>query len=459
MKNWKKIAIIAGVVTVVLVIVGVTVMMSNKSQVVVQTGKVVRANIASVVTASGEVKPKTYVNVGANAFGRIIKLAVKEGDKVKRGQLLAQLENIQPQADVHANRAALAASQMDAAAAEAGLKTAEAELARAKSELEQKQLDWTRAQGLMKDQLIPRSEFDMRKAAYDAAVAGLEQAKARVAQGQAQFQSASGRVKQSEAQLRHFADVLDKTTYTAPYDGTVTNLPVREGEMMVMGIQNSPGSTLMTISDMSVVTAEVKVDETDIVNVRLGQPAEVTIDALPKKKFKGTVTEIGDNAILRSSGISTAQTTGGNQEARDFKVVVTLENPPENLRPGLSCTAKITTATRDSALSIPIQALTIRQRGDLVEKKGKKSESVQAASPENAKDKEEIQGVFIYRANEKKVEFVPVETGITGITDIEVTTGLKEGDTIVTGSYKILRTLRNGVKVKVDNSAPVATEG
>lgn len=460
MKNWKKIAIIAGAVTLVLVIVIVTVVMSNKGQVAVQTGKVVRANIASIVTASGEVKPKTYVNVGANAFGRILKLAVKEGDRVKRGQLLAQLENIQPEADVHANRAALAASQMDAAAAEAALKTAQADLARAQSDLEQKQLDWSRAQGLFKDQLIPRSEYDMRKAAYDASVAGLDQAKARIAQNQAQFQSATGRIKQSEAQLRHFADVLDKTTYTAPYDGVVTNLPVREGEMMVMGIQNAPGSTLMTISDMSIVTAEVKVDETDIVNVRLGQPAEVTIDAIPKKKFKGTVTEIGDNAILRSSGISTSQTTGGSQEARDFKVVVTLDNPPDNLRPGLSCTAKVTTATRDNAVSIPIQALTIRQRGDLVDKKnGKNSEAVQAASPENARDKEEIQGVFIYRANEKKVEFVPVETGITGITDIEVTSGLKEGDTIVTGSYKVLRTLRNGVKVKVDNSAPATTEG
>jgi HlyD family secretion protein len=211
----------------------------------------------------------------------------------------------------------------------------------------------------------------------------------------------------------------------------------------------------MTISDMSIVTAEVKVDETDIVNVKLGQPAEVTIDALPKQKFKGTVTEIGDNAILRSTGVSTSQSTGGSQEARDFKVVVTLTDPPPTLRPGLSTTAKITTATRDNAVTIPIQALTIRQRGDLKDKDAKKSSNVQAASPEQAKsDKEELQGVFIYRANQKKVEFVPVETGITGTTDIEVSKGLNEGDQIVTGSYKVLRTLRNGAKVKVDNSAP-----
>jgi HlyD family secretion protein len=258
--------------------------------------------------------------------------------------------------------------------------------------------------------------------------------------------------------MAHASDVLAKTTYVAPYDGIVTNLPVRQGEMVVMGIQNSPGSTIMTISDMSIVTAEVKVDETDIVNVKLGQPAEITIDALPKQKFKGTVTEIGDNAILRSTGVSTSQSTGGSQEARDFKVVVTFTNPPDTLRPGLSATAKITTATRDNALTIPIQALTIRQRGDLKDKNAKKG-SVQAASPDQAKsDKEELQGVFVYRANEKKVQFVQVDTGITGTTDIEVTNGLKEGDQIVTGSYKVLRSLRNGAKVKVDNSAPVKTE-
>jgi HlyD family secretion protein len=187
--------------------------------------------------------------------------------------------------------------------------------------------------------------------------------------------------------------------------------------------------------------------------VKIGQPAEVTIDAIPKKKFKGTVTEIGNNAVLRSSGVSTAQTVGGSQEAKDFKVVVTLQDPPENLRPGLSATAKITTATKPSVLAIPIQALTIRQRADLEEKKGKDKGAVQAAAPaDKAKAKEELQGVFVIR--DKKAQFVQVDTGITGTTDIEVTNGLREGDEIVTGSYKILRTLKNGASVKIDNTAP-----
>ena len=157
------------------------------------------------------------------------------------------------------------------------------------------------------------------------------------------------------------SDVLSKTEYEAPFDGVITNLPVREGETVVMGIQNAPGSTLMTIADTSVITAEVKVDESDIVNVQAGQFAEVSVDAFPNQKFKGVVTEIGRNAVLRSTGVSTAQTTTSGQEAKDFKVVVALQNPPPNLLPGLSATARITTAKRSSVLSIPIQALTIRR--------------------------------------------------------------------------------------------------
>ncbi len=455
----KKILIIGGIILFLAVVVIVTVVKSKQGDVTVQTGKVDRSSISSVVTASGEIKPKTFVNVGANAMGRLVSLPVKEGDHVKKGQLVAQLEDIQPAADVNAGRAALDAAQSDSAAADAAQRTALADLDRAQADYEQKNFDWQRGQSLYKDQLIPKQDYDSRKAAFEASASNLQQAKIRIIQTKAQAESAQRHIKQNAAALTHASDVLAKTTYVAPYDGIVTNLPVRQGEMVVMGIQNSPGSTIMTISDMSIVTAEVKVDETDIVNVKLGQPAEVTIDALPKQKFKGTVTEIGDNAILRSSGVSTSQSTTGSQEARDFKVVITLTNPPDSLRPGLSTTAKITTATRDDAVTIPIQALTIRQRGDLQDKKDKKSSNVQAASPQQAKnDKEELQGVFVLHANENKVEFVPVETGITGTTDIEVTKGLKQGDTIITGSYKVLRTLRNGAKVKVDNTAPAKLE-
>lgn len=456
MSTWKKIAIGAGVVVLLSAIVGFTVYQSHKNVVTVQTGKAQRMDLVAIVSASGEIKPKTYVNIGANAFGKITKLYVREGDRVKRGQMLAQLENVQPAADMDATQASLEAARTDAVAAEAALNTSAADLNRAKSDAERSDLDWNRAQGLFKDALISKSDYDMQKAAHQTAVAGLAQAGARVAQAKAQKDSADRRIGQAGANLTHAADVLKKTTYQAPFDGVITNLPVREGETVVIGIQNSPGSTLMTLADMSVITAEVKVDETDIVNVQMGQPAQVTIDAIPKKSFKAIVTEIGDNAIVRSTGVSTSQQTTTSQEAKDFKVVVTLQDPPEDLRPGLSATAKITTATRANSLTVPIQALTVRRQADLLAKDEKGS--VQAAAPETSKEKnnQEIQGVFVLRNH--KAEFVPVDTGIAGTTDIEVIKGLKEGDEIITGSYKVLRTLRPGTGIKVDNAAPKREE-
>lgn len=454
MKTWKKVLIGVGAVLVLGTIVGITVYQSRKNLVTVQTGKALKENLSSVVSASGEIKPKTYVNIGANAFGKIIRLSVKEGDHVKKGQLLAQLENVQSSADVSATRASVQGSETDFIAAEAALRTAQADVNRAKSDADHAELDWERSQGLYKDALIAKQEYDTKKAAWESAEAGLAQAQAKVAQAIAQRDSAEKHIAQNRANLTRVSDVLQKTTYEAPYDGVITNLPVREGETVVMGIQNAPGSTLMTLADMSVITAEVKVDETDIVNVQMGQAAEVTIDAIPRKIFHGTVTEIGDNAIVRSTGVSTSQSTSTSEEAKDFKVVVTLSDAPEGLRPGLSTTAKITTATRNNVVSIPIQALTVRTPADLVQKDSKGS--VQAAAPvDNAKQKE-IQGVFVIR--NKKAEFVPVETGINGVTDVEVTKGLRDGDEVITGSYKVLRTLKPGTSVKIDNTTPKKEE-
>src|SRR6184192_2720520 len=438
--NWKKISIIAGIVVVLAALVGFTVIHNQQGVVAVQIGTVQTQDLTSVVTASGEIKPKTYVNIGANAFGKIIKLYVKEGQQVKQGQMLAQLESVQSAADVAAQRASLGASRTDQQATIAAERTAVADLNRARADAAQKRLDWQRAQGLYKDALIAKADYDARQMAYESAEAGLAQAKA-------QTESASGHIQQAQAMLTRSNDQLSKTTYVAPFEGTVTNLPVHEGETVVVGIQNSPGSTLMTVADLSVITAEVRVDETDIVNVKLGQTVDVTIDALPNKTFHGTVSEIGDNALVRSTGVATTQTTGSSQEAKDFKVVVTVNDPPPNLRPGLSTTAKITTATRNNAVAIPIQALTVRQEKDLQADAGKKSGVVEAA-PEMAKEKEskEIQGVFVVDNN--KAKFVPVTTGITGVTDIEVLSGIKSGDKIVTGSYKVLRSLRNGARIK-----------
>ncbi|HKV92215.1 MAG TPA: efflux RND transporter periplasmic adaptor subunit [Candidatus Angelobacter sp.] len=452
--NAKKIVIIVGVIVLLGAIVGFTVNQSQKNVVTVQSGKVVKQDISSQVTASGQIKPKTLVNVGANAMGRIVRLYVKEGEKVKKGQILAQLESVQSAADVAMTRASLESAKTDAVAAEAALTTAQAQLKSSTADLARAKLDYDRAEGLYKDQLIAKSDYDAKKAAYEVAEAVRAQDVARVAQNKAQVDSAEGRVGQANASLTRMKDILSKTTYDAPFDGTVTNLPVHEGETVVMGIQNSPGSTLMTVADMSVITAEVQVDETDIINISLGQDAEVTIDAIPNQTFKAKVTEIGDNAIIRSTGVSTSQSIGGTQEAKDFKVVVTLTDPPANLRPGLSATAKITTGTAHNALAIPIQAITMRDQSDLEAQKGNNKKVIvdktAPATPMAKKENEEIQGVFVIKNN--KAEFRKVETGLTGTTEIQVKSGLADGDVIITGSYKVLKTIRNGTGVKIDNS-------
>jgi HlyD family secretion protein len=365
------------------------------------------------------------------------------------------MENVQPAADVATQQATIESSKTDMKSYIAAEKTADANLVSAKATLEQKDLDWKRGQALYSDNLIPKSDYDTRKAAYDVAVAAVAQNQAAIVQSKANTQSAVGRIDQATATLRRLKDVLNRTVALAPFDGIVTNLPVREGETVVIGIQNAEGSTLMTIADMSIVTAEVKVDETDIVNVKNGQTADVTVDALPGKVFKGHVTIVGDQAILRSTGIATSQSTTGTEEAKDFKVVVTLDNPSDDLRPGLSCTAKILTAEKKDVLSIPIQALTMRRPGETVD--SAKDKKVDAAT---LSKEPQVQGVFILRHEGRKLtaSFVPVNTGITGTTDIEVTKGLQAGDEIVTGSYKTLRELKSGALVKpIDANAAAAS--
>src|SRR4029077_8275059 len=298
--------------------------------------------------------------------------------------------------------------------------------------LEKAKLDFERGQGLYKDGLIPKQDFDQRKTTFDAQVATVASSKARVQSLKATLDQTRSQVSQGRAVLVHTQDILHKTTYTSPINGIVSYLPERVGDYVVPGIQNSNGSFLMTLSDMYVVTAELKVDETDIVAIRIGQDADVTIDAVPGKLFKGKVTEIGSQAVLRPSGLATTQSTTSNQEAKDFKVVVTLTNPPENVRPGLSTTAKIRTAEKKNVLAIPIQALAVRTRKELEEaaKNAKKESGVTLAAPPppapGDPKKDEIQGVFV--VNGKKAIFRPVETGISGVTDIEVTKGLQTGD-------------------------------
>lgn len=469
-KKWKIVLIVVLVLLVAGAVLG-SVKISQRGIVTVQTSKVGRVDLTSIVTASGEVKPRNYINIGANAGpAPITQILVKEGDHVHKGQVLARLANIQPSADLNAQSAVLNSALADSAASEANLKSsddniavAQAQVEHDKADLAQKQADLKRAQDLFDAKLIASQDFEAKRSAYElakATVASSEQkvsqARAARAQADAQLSSAQKKVSQEQAMVARSRDILSQFDAVAPLDGVVTNLPVRVGETVVPGIQNSASSTIMTIADMSIITAEVNVDETDIVSVKLDQTADVTIDAIPNRTFKGRVIEIGDTAIVRSTGVAASQSQTSSTEAKDFRVVIALDIPEQLVRPGLSCTAKIVTATRKDALAIPIQALTVREKGQLHPLK-----PGQQPDPAQQKDaKEELQGVFV--VNGDKAVFRKVDTGVTGATDIEVLDGLQPGDQIVTGTYEVVRTLRNDARVKVDNTKlamPVSAAG
>jgi HlyD family secretion protein len=449
----KKIIFIVLAVLVAAGLVAFFVYRQQSGYTKVLTAKLVKQDLSTVVSGTGQIKAKNYVNLGATAMGRVTHFYVKEGDMVKKGETVATIEHVQQQANVIGQQATIAAAKTDIASDVAAEKTQEANVEHAKADLEQKKLDWDRAQALYKAGIMAKQDYDAKKAAYDLDVASVAQAVAQLNQSKAQTDSARGHLGTAIASLTFNQDLLDRTVAIAPFDGIVTNEPIREGETVVEGIQNAEGSTLMTIADMSVVTAEVKVDETDIVNIQIGQPADVTVDAIPNKVFKGHVTLVGDQALLRSTGQATSTSTTGTEEAKDFKVVVTLDKVSSELRPGLSTTAKITTAHKPNVLSLPIQALTMHNPDD---DKPKAAGGVQAASTPAAKSTP-IQGVYVLDTDKNRklrAKFVPVTTGITGATDIEVLSGLTEGQEIVTGPYKTLRVLKSNALVKRDTEKP-----
>jgi len=287
----------------------------------VQGGEVARQDLTQYVASTGEIKPKRSVNISSNAMGRIIRMPVKEGDRVREGDLLISLESIQTQADVEAAEAMLSAAQteLDAMqsqikANEATIATAKAEITRAEADLKRAKTNLDRAEAMARDGLIPREQNDNARTDYDVAAAQLRAARARLEQSEAQAaqtlkqrDSTSLRLAQQRTAVIRAKDQLDKTTITAPLTGVITYLPVNEGEIAIIGVQNQPGTTLMTIADMSVITAEVKVDETDIVNVRIGQEAEIKVDALGDRILKGHISDVGNSAVNRSG--STTNTT------------------------------------------------------------------------------------------------------------------------------------------------------
>ena len=439
MSRGKTISISVLIAILLSSVVGYFVYARNRGVIGVQTSRAVSQDLAQTVSANGEIKPKKYVNISANTMGRIVQLPVKEGDHVREGDLLIRLDSIQTNADVQSAQASLDAAQAELEGMAASLKSADAAINSAKAELTRSEADLTRAKQnfdradrMSKDGLISREQLERSKTDYDIAEAQVGAARARLTQTEAQAAQAlkqrdglALRITQQRSALTRARDQFSKSTIRSPLEGIITYLPVNEGEIAIVGVQNQPGTVLMTIADMSVITAEVKVDETDIANLKLGQEANIKVDALRDQILRGRVSEIGNSALTRTTGVATGPQTAA-QEAKDFKVVVTLDSPPHELRPGLSCTAEIVTATRQQVLTVPIQAITIRELDP----------------------KKETEGVFVVRNG--SAAFSPVKTGIVGTTDIELTEGLAANDEVVTGPYQVLRTLKDNTRVRIE---------
>ena len=416
-----RIAVVSAAIVVLAGIVAASVIRDRRGKVAVQTQKAERRDLVSKVSASGEVKPRRFVNISANVSGRIVLLLVKEGETVRRQQVLAKIDSTRIEAGTRQS--------------EAGLQAARAELDRANADYEAARLSFERTRSMHAQRLVSDQAFD--------------QAEAELKVRQAMVEAQRRRILQQAAAVASDRDDLEKTTVVAPMDGVITNLQKEAGEM-VIGAQSFSPTVIMTVADLSVMEVEVLVDETDIRNVSLGQTAEVRVDALEGVKLKGEVTEIGSSALPRgvSQAAAATATTTANQ-AKDFKVTVTLKDPPATLRPGLNATADITTAEKKAVLAVPVQAVVVREvgrDGEVLEPGG-----VQAAEgePKAARPRgEEKEGVFL--VSKGQALFKPVKTGITGETDIEVVDGLGPGDEIVIGSYKTLRTLKDKAKVKIE---------
>ncbi|MGH9394533.1 MAG: HlyD family secretion protein [Terriglobales bacterium] len=453
MSTGKKLVIFGVMVVVLGGVVAVSLNQQGRDRTTVQTVQAARQDLVALVTASGEITPKTYADISPNNVGQITDLYVKEGDRVRAGELLAKLWNVQQAAQVAGMQASLKTSEANLNAQQAAMGTAQANLDRDTAQLAQVTQDWRRTQALYEDQLLARADYDTKQAAYKTAEAQLKVSQATLKQVEAQVASLQAMIHQSEANLQAASDALSRTEFRSPLTGIVTYLPVHVGDTVVMGIQNSPGSVIMRVADMSVVTAEVQVDETDIANVHIGQAATLTIDAFNDQKFPGTVTEVGDTAILRSTGAAATSSSGSDaQQAKDFKVVITLNQPPPNIRPGLSCTAQITTATAKAAVSVPLQAVVERTLADLNPPKLGTAEAAAAVPLETAPKGAPVQGIFVVRNG--AAVFVAAATGISGVDHIQVTSGIAPGDEIITGPFKILRTITNHARIKVDNSLP-----
>ncbi len=441
MSRSKKILIGVGVLLILGAIVYANIAFKRGEGVTVNTEAVQKRRLESIVSASGKVQPKRSVNISADTSGRVTELAVNEGDRVKQGQFLLQIDPRNLRTRVESGQASLDAARSTAEQLRLGLESAKVALKQAEDNY-RRQVELSKG-GLTTREQLERAENELK----------MRQSELRTQQQQVETQKL--RMEQERATLDSARYDLNKVRIESPIDGIVTRRNIEAGETAIIGTMNNPGTVLLTIADMSVIETEVDVDETDIPSVQLGQAAKVTIDALPGKTFTARVTEIGNSPVQVTGQTAT--------QATNFKVVLTIDGEIPEVRPGFTCTAEITTAVREGAVAVPIQALAVREltfdaKGQIVRQKkdeGRGRSAIPSASaqelPEGHTRKEE-EGVFVIRG--EAVEFVPVKTGIAGDKYFEVLSGLKEGDQVVTGPFNSVRNLADGDAVKVAPATP-----
>jgi HlyD family secretion protein len=444
MTGKKKLLIGAGIVVILGAVAFANFRFKRVEGVTVNTEVIKTRDLEALVSASGKIQPKKFVNISADTMGRVTDLAVEEGDRIEKGQFLLQIDPRNLRSAVQRTEASLQAARSSADQLKLALESA-------RVGLKQAQDTYRRQQDLWKGGLTTKEQLDKAEADLRMREADLRSQEQNVTTQQLRMQ-------QESATLESARYDLSKVRIESPIKGIITKRNIEEGETVVIGTMNNAGTVLLTVADMSVIEAEVEVDETDIPSVRLGQPAKITIDAIPGKTYTGKVTEIGNSPISSTTG--TAASSSSSQ-ATNFKVTVQLDTEIAEVRPGFTCTAEITTATRKNVVSVPIQATTVREmiideKGEVVrntepEAKRPRPGAVQAAAElKPGQSRKELEGVFVVRDN--KAQFVALKTGIAGDKYFEVLGGVKDGDNVVIGPFASVRELNDGAVVKIEQA-------
>lgn len=442
----KKVFIIIGVVVILAAVVAANLYFRRETGLSVNAEALRTRDLEAIVSASGRIQPKRQVNVSANTTGRVTRVAVEEGQRVKAGQFLLEIDPRSLDAQLQRGEASVAAAQSSLQQSRAAVQQTRVALDLARQNLKRTQELWK--EGLTTRESLERAENEVQ--AREAELKTREQ----------EIQTNEQRIKVEEAGLATTKYNLNQVIISAPMDGLVTRRSIEEGETAVLGTMNNAGSVLLTIADMSMLEAEVEVDETEIPSVSLGQAAKITIDAIPNRTFNGHVTEVGNSPIQQTT---TTQNTGGQRQATTFRVVITLDEDVPDVRPGFTCTAEITTATRKDVVAVPIQALTVREmlyndKNELVReepqrrRRGNAVETPVSASnePPPGHTRKETEGVFVVSGG--RGVFTPVKVGIAGEQYFEVLSGLKAGDDVITGPFNSVRELSDGGEVKVQQN-------